>query len=399
MDVFDWQYYLEKYPDLRINGVNTEQQAIHHWTSYGIKEGRVSIRSPQLFDWQYYLEKYPDLRVNGINTEHFAIYHWLKHGEEEGRVYTKNPEGFKWNFYLDNYPDLRKNGVYTEQQAIHHWIINGKKEGRISHKRINNIFTFPVIVCIAKLEHDYIEEFVKYHLAIGFKRIYIYDNEDKPTYQKLLHKYNDNIKIIHLPFNNYHKGVQYIALDHFVDKIMHNDNITHVAHIDIDEFIVLKKHNNISEFICEYITNDCAGIGMNWRFFGSSNHTEKSQEPVTIRFTMCENNGNMHIKTLFNKDLFLKYNSCHDVNVRKGFNIKSTNGSIIQGPFNNSIDFSVIQLNHYKCKTLPEFRYIRSRGRSDTNSIISEDIDNIFNFYNINEIEDLTAKNFYQRII
>jgi hypothetical protein len=30
----------------------------------------------------------------------------------------------------------------------------------------------PVIVCIAKKEHKYIEEFVKYHLALGFKYIY-----------------------------------------------------------------------------------------------------------------------------------------------------------------------------------------------------------------------------------
>jgi hypothetical protein len=44
----------------------------------------------------------------------------------------------------------------------------------------------PVIVCIAKLEQDYIEEFVRYHLAIGFNKIYIYDNDDVPTYKKLL---------------------------------------------------------------------------------------------------------------------------------------------------------------------------------------------------------------------
>jgi len=304
---------------------------------------------------------------------------------------------FDWRYYLDKYPDLRANGVHTEQQARQHWVTHGEKEGRTAYSK--NDYIFPVIVCIAKLEHDYIEEFVKYHLGIGFKRIYIYDNEDKPTYQQFLKKYSDNIKVIHLPFNNYHKGVQYIALDDFVKRFMHNDKITHIAHIDIDEFIVLKKHNNISEFISEYIINDCAGIGMNWRFFGSSNHTEKSLEPVTQRFTMCENNGNIHIKTLFNRNMFLNYNTCHDINVIKDFHIKSTNGSIIQGPFNASIDFSVIQLNHYKCKTLPEFRYIRSRGRSDINNIITEDINSMFNTYNINETEDLTAKTFYERLL
>jgi len=27
----DWEYYLNKYPDLRINGIHTETQAIKHW--------------------------------------------------------------------------------------------------------------------------------------------------------------------------------------------------------------------------------------------------------------------------------------------------------------------------------------------------------------------------------
>jgi hypothetical protein len=100
---------------------------------------------------------------------------------------------------------------------------------------------FPVIVCIAKKEHNYIEEFVKYHLALGFKYIYIYDNEDIPTYETMLDAYKNNVKVIHLPSNNYDKGVQYIALDNFISTYLFTTEITHVAHIDIDEFIVLKK--------------------------------------------------------------------------------------------------------------------------------------------------------------
>jgi len=255
--------------------------------------------------------------------------------------------------------------------------------------------TFPVIVCIAKLESDYIEEFVKYHLALGFKRIYIYDNEDEPIYENLLKAYNEHIHVIHYPGNNYDKGIQYIVLEHFIDKFLHKQEITHVAHIDIDEFIVLKKHNNICEFIEEYIVGDCEGIGMNWRFFGSSGNLDKTNLPATLRFTMCEEKGNKHIKTLFKKDNFLNYNSCHDVSLQSGY-IKSTNGAIIRGPFNDNIDFSVIQLNHYKCKTLPEFRKIRTRQRADVSGKIEENVDENFHLYNKNEVEELTARNFYK---
>jgi len=256
---------------------------------------------------------------------------------------------------------------------------------------------FPVIVCIAKKEHDYIEEFVKYHLALGFKYIYIYDNEDTPTYEIMLQKYKDNIKVIHLPFNNYDIAVQYKALRNFENTYLFRTEITHVAHIDIDEFIVLKKHKNICDFINEYIVGDCQGIGMNWRFFGSSGRTEKTNEPVTIRFTMCEKNGNMHIKTLFKKDNFLSFNTCHDVLFSNGYT-KATNDTIINYPFNNNIDFDVIQLNHYKCKTLPEFRYIRTRQRADIKGNINENVDQNFKVYDINEIEDLYAYNFYKKI-
>jgi len=253
---------------------------------------------------------------------------------------------------------------------------------------------YPAIVCIAKKEHDYIEEFVKYHLALGFKYIYIYDNEDVPTYEKMLIKYIKNIRVIHLPFNNYDIPVQYVALNNFVEKYLFKTNITHVAHIDIDEFIVLKKHENICDFINEYMINDCQGIGMNWRFFGSSGRDEKTNEPVTIRFTMCEKKGNQHIKTLFKKNNFLHFDGCHAVKFSSGYT-KSTNNNIINGSFNNNIDFDVIQLNHYKCKTLPEFRYIRTRQRADIKGDINENVDESFRYYNINEITDLTAFNFY----
>jgi hypothetical protein len=257
----------------------------------------------------------------------------------------------------------------------------------------------PVLICIAKKEELYIEEFVKYHLALGFKKIYLYDNEDVPTYEKFLEKYKEYLVVIHLPFNNYNKPVQYMALDHFAEKILFKNMISHVAHIDIDEFICLKKHFNISEFINEYIVGDCEGIGMNWRFFGSSGKTEQTSEPVTQRFTMCEKNGNKHIKTLFKRDYFVSFGTCHDIRLSKG-NVKSTDGRIIVGPFNDP-DLSVIQVNHYKSKTLPEFRYIRTRQRADMKNggTLNEDVDANFKHCDINEVEDLTARNFYSKVI
>ena len=240
-----------------------------------------------------------------------------------------------------------------------------------------------VLFCIAKLEHLYLEEFCTHHLSIGFDAIYIYDNEDAPTY----HRINlPKVHVIHFPG----KVMQYKALNHFTQHIM--PTVTHVIHMDCDEFIVLKKHETIQQFVQEYIKGDCVGIGIHWRFFGDS-HKTFTNEPLRKRFTWCQRNGDRHIKTLFHKDFFLKYNTVHDIDVKEG-HIKCTNGTIIQGPWNDAIDLSVIQLNHYKTKTLEEFMYIRQRGRADIASQETrEKILESFHAHNFNEVEDLTLFN------
>ena len=53
-----------------------------------------------------------------------------------------------------------------------------------------------VIFTLAKYESQYIEDFVVYHLGIGFSHIYIYDNEDIPTYSNLLYKYVVELHVI-----------------------------------------------------------------------------------------------------------------------------------------------------------------------------------------------------------
>jgi hypothetical protein len=183
---------------------------------------------------------------------------------------------------------------------------------------------------------------------------------------------------------------------------MLKNQITHVAHIDVDEFIVLKKHNTIQEFVKEYIKDGCGGIGMNWRLFGDSGFKTQTEKSVLNRFTKTSIIGNQHIKTIFDVTCFIKFNQCHSIKVKDGYNIKSTDGKNIEGPFNINPDLDVIQLNHYKSKTIEEFEKIVKRGRAGTKigdpKNIIKDIREFFDIHNKNEIEDLHAYNIWQSI-
>jgi len=57
-----------------------------------ISKGEGSFPSPKnfkIFDWEYYLDSYPDLKQAGIKTKEQAVDHWLKYGRKENRICIK----------------------------------------------------------------------------------------------------------------------------------------------------------------------------------------------------------------------------------------------------------------------------------------------------------------------
>jgi hypothetical protein len=270
----------------------------------------------------------------------------------------------------------------------------------------------PVIVAIAKFEQDYIEEWVLYHLALGFERIYLYDNEDTPIYSTILKKYGNKVIHIHIKGNDFSIGVQYVILNHFLTNFAPAHNLKYCLHIDIDEFVALKKHKNIQEFIMEYFQPNIAGISICWRIFGSGGLIKKTNEPVTQRFTRCAPKGHKLMKTLFDVNLVTGYVCSHNLSPKEGNHIIATNGVITTEAENENNDISVIQINHYHNKTLPEFFYQKTRGRVDVpggligktyylepnNNTYDVNLINLYLDKNCNEEEDLTAFNFYNSI-
>lgn len=76
-DLFDAEWYLATYPDVRTAGAFA--QAPHeHYLRYGALEGRNPC--PE-FDSSYYLEQYADVAEAGTNP----LVHYLLYGRQEGR--------------------------------------------------------------------------------------------------------------------------------------------------------------------------------------------------------------------------------------------------------------------------------------------------------------------------
>ena len=219
-----------------------------------------------------------------------------------------------------------------------------------------------VICCIALNEELYIDEWLQHHFSLGFNKAYVYDNSDDFSLKD--REVDTRIKVIHFP------GLlkQVPAYNHFLENYAHNHDWC--AFIDVDEFFILHKHGTIQEYLFEESRGlSTASIGVNWVLFGSDGQEKYEPRPVMERFTKGE--LNQHIKTIVNlktpSKKQVKFENCHyPQNVPVTVHVPGGSTTHVWNtPFNEPGDNSVIQLNHYFCKSREEFEKKIERGRAD----------------------------------
>lgn len=140
--VYDFNYYISKYPDMKRLFGNDDIGALEHFINYGMKEGRQGKAS---FELASYKNAYRDLRVAfGDNNKAYYM-HYINSGYKEKRVTqgvttVKNPitvyngvdysRVYDYNYYLNNNSDIKRIYGNNDIGALKHFVTYGMKEGR-----------------------------------------------------------------------------------------------------------------------------------------------------------------------------------------------------------------------------------------------------------------------------
>ena len=236
------------------------------------------------------------------------------------------------------------------------------------------------LVCIAKDEDLYIDEWINYHLKLGFTHIYIYQND----WRYKLDFISDNVTF--LKFDGYLQ--QNAAYNHFINK--NYWNYDWAVFFDVDEFLVLKQHKTVSEFLNQYC--EFEAVGINWAIFGNNGlETTNGDFSVIKRFTKRKKNPYLAIKSIVRlsipRDKLPNFSNPHYIN-SEWVDTKFQKNS---GPSSKEPTDDIAQINHYYCKTPQEFISKCKRGRAASRNLLTMDDYEVFN---INEVEDFFAYNF-----
>lgn len=230
------------------------------------------------------------------------------------------------------------------------------------------------LVCIAKEEDLYIQEWIDYHLKLGFDKIFVYQNNWRWK--------GESPNVIKINWDG--KCMQINAYNNFLKN---HTEYSWAAFLDVDEFLVLKKHKNIKDFLKEYENYD--SIGINWVLFGSNNleFQKNSDTSLIKRFTKREKKVNQTIKTITKVKSDFVFITPHNLKT----NWVDLNYNLKKGASNSEGTDDIAQINHYFSKTKTEFMNKINRGRATTS--FKRTLDSFYS-YDLNEIEDLNAYNF-----
>lgn len=225
------------------------------------------------------------------------------------------------------------------------WIKRGKSD---------TVKNEAVICAIALNEDRYIDEWIQYHLKLGFYHIFIYDNSDNYV---LRNRKSERVSVIHYPGKTKQLEVYQVFVLNYRLKFKW------AAFIDIDEFIVLKKHKSIMELLNAY--QDCDALALNWIMFGTSHETTYRNEPVTKRFQRCSREVHYHFKSICQLLHIQNYLSPHLATLSPNRYTMDTQRNKINSyeHYNGPTDIACI--HHYYTKSEQEFREKLERGRAD----------------------------------
>ena len=220
------------------------------------------------------------------------------------------------------------------------------------------------IVLICKDVEDYVDEWIKYYQLAGVRHFYIYDNgsSDGTVAKAGSHRGNEISVIIHPWVVDAAAGQceispQEMAYAHAVLCYRHKHRW--MAFLDIDEFLVPRKHLTIMEGL-EHL-NEFSNISLPWYQFGHCGHMSKPSEPCAFAYTRRHQTNRYHFdyfKCILDPCRIAMVSIHEFLTLDMGERTANEKGQVeLSRDKNRATGFisnEYLQLNHYRTKSIEE---------------------------------------------
>lgn len=211
------------------------------------------------------------------------------------------------------------------------------------------------IGAIMKDEGPYLKEWLDFHILVGIKKFFLYDNDSTDNTPEILKPY------IERGIVEYHfvpgSQKQLFAYNDILER--HSADTRYIAFIDLDEFLVPVQNKTIPEFL-HTLPQNFTCVVASWVLYGSSGHIKKPRGLVIENYKYrqpkpsgCKSIVNPRLIIAPQVHIHFVAGFVRDENGRKLGRIDQTN---------NPPSVNKLRCNHYITKSYEEFQERLARG-------------------------------------
>lgn len=249
--------------------------------------------------------------------------------------------------------------------------------------------------CIGKCENNYIREWVEYHKSLGFDKIFIYDNNDidGEHFEDVIGDYVEQGFCEIIDFRGRKCCQEQAYHDCYVKN---NKEYDWIAVFDIDEFLTLKQHSDVHEFLDDSRYSNYQVLHLNWMCYGDNEMLDSDGRLCQERFSQplpfdvrkfSEFPENNHIKSIVRgglKHINWRYIAHTPWCFYRCCNADGEECDV-RSPF-TPYTFEVAFFRHYQTKTIGEWIKVKqARGYADTKDEIAKECLVLDVFYMLNK--------------
>lgn len=222
------------------------------------------------------------------------------------------------------------------------------------------------LVAIAKNEEKYLEEWLRFHVKVGFSRIILFDNESTDGTRVLAENLGHTlpVEVVDWPSKE-RASPQRSAYNYAIENYCQSADW--VAFIDLDEFLVPWGYASLPEYLAK-APQDVSCVCINWMTYGSSGVADPEYGSVLDTFQYrghASFRNNRHYKSIGRPDRIEEV-LVHDVKLKSGRRVLSDFLTEIPKTDGRADPiFNGIQINHYQTKTRSEFESRMARGNAN----------------------------------
>ena len=252
----------------------------------------------------------------------------------------------------------------AEAERLRETRLNERRR-RLTEETERTRFRYYCSLClIVRDENEYLEEWLKVHIAQGVEHFYVYDHGSRKPVKEFVLSLGEEIaeKTEVIDWSGRHGDAQPEAYN---DCLRRARGVSRwVGFIDADEHIRVKTGQSLPDFLRGY--EDYAGLYVIWVTYGANGQVKRTDAPLRERFTKISENDAWakRVGKLIAQPLYMEDMVVHSGGAAEGFFIADEKNRRIKNYLLAADDPSrdKICLDHYYTKSYEEWKNKLARG-------------------------------------